>query len=210
MYCCGFVCTKKCLHVGVSALLILTSSNTPRGYTSAKPPWRSFRGRNCLRFFNTTTMSLSNLQRQCPHRCLHLLTASDVSMTILAHHVYLCLMLVYFQVSEGGLFSKSPQPCVLVWVWKTKIKSPQCEMYLHPWHLNMTWVFPKHRVARASEPYHWCQAWDFYSETTLQRQKASVGKKTIAINTTERLGSLTYIMNNGRKTANALLARGWK
>lgn len=32
---------------------------------------------------------------------------------------------------------ESPQPCVLICVWKTKIRTPQCEMHLHPWHLDM-------------------------------------------------------------------------
>lgn len=108
------------------------------------------------------------------------------------HTVYLRLMPVYSQVSWGDLFSKSPQPCVLVCIRKTKIKSPQCEIYLHPWHLDMARVFPKHCVACISlSLIIGVKLGDFYSETLPQRQKKALWakRKTMAINTTDRLVS---------------------
>lgn len=80
------------------------------------------------------------------------------------------------------LFSKLPQPCVLICVWQTKIKSPRCELHLHPWHLDIHLCvfifFPRAlHCSHLSEPYCWCQAWDFYSKTFLQRQRGSLGKR---------------------------------
>ena len=77
-------------------------SKAPCGFATVKPSPGPLGGGSCLCFSKT--------QQQCHrqvgnvgfrHRRLHPLTVFDVSMTILARRVYLCLMLVYFQVSEG-------------------------------------------------------------------------------------------------------------
>lgn len=121
-----------------------------------------------------------------------------------------CLLPSLWGVAFFFFFNKSPQPCVHVCVWKTQIKSPQCEMYLHPWHLDVIYPrgFPRAQCgSHLTKPYHWCQAWDFYSETSLQRQRALwVKRKTMAIKTTECTGSLMYIINNCRKATNSLTA----
>lgn len=115
------------------------------------------------------------------HHCLNLLTASDVSMTIMARYVYPSLMLVYFQVPGGRLIFKiSSTMCTRLCLKSKNKKSPVWDAFasVTPRYDMPMWVFPKaRRGAHLCEPDHRCQAWDFYIQNTLQRQNVSVGNE---------------------------------
>lgn len=70
---------------------------------------------------------------------------------------------------------------------------------LTPWY---GFGFPKACSSNLSEPYHWCQAWDFYYETPLQRPWNKHNRRLCFCAT------YIYIMNSSRKTTN--LAGVWK
>lgn len=77
----GFVCTKTCLHAQASALLIHHEKH-PSLFTS---------GEDChggLSLTEAVNVFLRDHDLQRRHCCLRVLTAHDVSMTILARRVY--------------------------------------------------------------------------------------------------------------------------
>lgn len=181
----GFVCTETCLHAEASALLIhhekhpllFTSGEDCHGGLSLTEAVNVFLRDHDLRVWNgdaATAVCICWRGMMFPWQFWH-------AVFILAK----CLFTP--ESLRAPLFSKSHQPCVLVCVRKTKIKSPRCETYLHPWHLDMALGLSLSTVRLMS-------LWALSLVSSLglllrdsrgRNQALWAKRKTMAINTTE-------------------------
>lgn len=115
---------------------------------------------------------------------LHLLTARDVTATVLPHFVYQSVMLVYFKVPGGGgafYLANHLAACAQANPKNKNKKSPAWGVFV-PLTPQYGAGFPKAlHGSRVSERQRWCQARDVYSERKTE---------TTAIKTTESFASV--------------------
>lgn len=183
----GFVCTKTCLHAEASALLIHHEKH-PLLFTLRE----DCHGGLPLTEAVNVLLRDHNLQEWNGDAATAVCVCWRRMMFPwqFRHAVFILAKCLFTPESlRAALFSKSHQPCVLVCVRKTKIKSPWCETYLHPWHLDMALGLSPSTV--------WLMSlWALSLVSSLglllrdsrgRNQALWAKRKTMAINTTECL-----------------------